>query len=372
MNLSVCYVKGKTNQVIHHEEVKRLNLNSSNVSPIPDNWFLDFINLNNLDLSNCNLSTLDKKSFEGLSKLLKLDLSLNSFIRLKQIWFDPLMSLRSLTINNCGVRYFEPSEFKWQGTLVYLSMKDNNMTFMPPLPLETSNNKFFPWEVHLQRNRIHCSCRRKEHTPETLTMETFTKVHSSCLNIKYNNKGMVGVENDTEVFSKRVKLLWNRYILAPVCKETKNIIGLETNCDMDGICTAQCNSQGQGEPSLEIFNTALAPSQGGQYVSSAFTLGADPVEIKCNMETPFVTVNTGLQEGKRVSPSNITHQSQLYDNCGQSETGPITYLLFMTLAISIISNIVLVIIIYKPCEKTCQEDEESTEADCGYIQLIQQ
>ena len=122
---------------------------------------MDFTNLNNLDLSNCNLSTLDKTSFEGLSKLLELDLSLNSFVRLKQIWFDPLVSLRSLTINNCGVRYFEPSEFKWQLTLVYLSMKDNNMTFMPPLPLETSNNKFFPWEVHLQRNRIFCSCRRK-------------------------------------------------------------------------------------------------------------------------------------------------------------------------------------------------------------------
>ena len=241
INFTVCRIEDIL--VTHHVEKRAinsgiLNLSSTSLQHIRDGWFKHFTNLNKLDLSNNSLTELTDKSFEGLTNLKQLDLSFNYFVRLKQGWIELLKSLEKLIINNCGIQYFEPAGFTWPKRLFDLSLMNNLIPLMPPLPLATKNDS--RWIVHLEGNDINCKCRRKEQTSVSVNMDTFSRIHSKCLN--------------SPMYAKRSKLLWNMYVSSSVCEQQSVL--LKTGCDITGICTVECNANGIIEPDKNIKNTS--------------------------------------------------------------------------------------------------------------------
>ena len=383
LNTSFCRVDGKSNSVISDAEVGQLNLNSSMLKSIPNNWLQRFTNLNTLDLSKNHLKFLTSQSFAGLSKLRELDLSLNKLTRLIQIWFKPLTALVKLKINHCGVRYFQPSGFEWPATLVSLSLQNNSLRFMPPLPLGTSRNKWFPWEVYLQWNDIRCNCRRKEHTKITLNFEIFTKVYSSCLSQEFTTNWQVLDSTSYNKTNHRVATLWEKYVNAPLCQGPNNSVYLETNCDIDGICTANCESKENWKPRLK-FNkgkgilTGFTPKENPQVVMSNFTLGSDLTKVNCEVKMLYFTMNAGLKESNEPSnsllpsnlvlPPNMTATAQTDQQlvlCYEQNVSAITLILIITVLMTVISNILLIFLVFTYCKKSSNEEncEEGSGSD---------
>ena len=160
----------------------------------------------------------------------QLGLSLNYFVRLKQGWFELLKSLEKLLINNCGIKFFEPAGFTWPKRLFDLSLKDNMIPVMPPLPLSTKNDS--RWSVHLEGNDINYKCRRKEHTSVSVNMNTFSRIH--------------WIYHNSPMYVQRNKLLWKIYVSSSVCEQQS--VSFKTGCDITGICTLECNANGIIEP----------------------------------------------------------------------------------------------------------------------------
>ena len=241
INLTVCRIEGIP--VTHHVEKRAinsgiLNLSSTSLQDIQDGWFKHFTNLNKLDLSNNSLTELTDKSFEGLTNITQLDLSFNYFVRLKQGLFELLKSLEKLTINNCGIKYFEPAGFGWPDRLFDLSLMNNMIPVVLPLPLATKNDS--RWIVHIEGNDFSFNCRRQEHTSVSVNMETFSRIHW-----KYHSSPM---------YAQRSKRLWKMYVSSSVCEKLSVLF--RTNCDITGICTLKCNANGIIEPDKNIKNTS--------------------------------------------------------------------------------------------------------------------
>ena len=376
LNLSFCRVNGKSNFVVSDAEVGTLKLNSLMLTNISDNWLRRFTNLNRLELSRNDLSALTSQSFGGLSKLTELDLSLNKFIRLIQIWFEPLTSLLKLKINHCGVRYFQPSGFEWPAKLVSLSLQNNSLRFMPPLPLGTSGNKWFPWEVFLQWNDIQCYCRRKEHTEKSLNIIMFKKIYSSCLSQEYTTNWNL-LDKTCLMIDRRISTLLETYVTAPLCQGPFNVVDLETTCNIDGMCSARCGSKGNPEPTLQMHKgkTTLAEftQKKNSQVVSNFTLGSDLTKVTCEMQMSYFTVNTSLQESNRQStadlpPTNMTATVQADQRlvlCYQKNVLAVNIILIIAVLMTAISNILLVFLLFVSCKKSSQEEnsEDDTESD---------
>ena len=323
INFTVCRIEDIP--VLHHIEKRAikseiLNLSSTSLQHIRDGWFKHFTNLNKLDLSNNSLTELTDKSFEGLTNIRQLDLSFNYFVRLKQGWFELLKSLEKLIINNCGIQFFEPAKFTWPDRLFDLSLMNNMIPVMPPLPLATKNDS--RWSVHLEGNDINCKCRRKEHTSVSVNMDTFYRIHSKCLN--------------SPMYVKRSKLAWKIYVSSSVCEQQS--VSFKTDCDITGVCTLECNANGIAEPdkkSLQFRNTARNDFKEG-------------LVFKCNINYPY--------KGLKFKYNNLNL---------------INFWIIMCLTISIASNVVLVCII-TPLKKRCQQKKELPKEDeCGYLMLQQ-
>ena len=112
---------------------------------------------------------LSSNSFKGLENLELLDLSFNSFTRMAESWFQNLSFLKTMKVDNCYIKYFEPKNFSWPKKLEFLSIRNNLLDIMPPMPLETVS--LDNWNVSLEGNSIDCVCRRHEHNEKTFTKQ---------------------------------------------------------------------------------------------------------------------------------------------------------------------------------------------------------
>ena len=252
INCSVCDIENMT--VMSDLEIRYIrirNLSTTLLQHIQDGCFQNFTNLSKLHLQNNRITQLTDKTFKGLTNLKQLDLSSNSFVRLKQGWFEMLNSLETLIMNNCGIQFFEPAQFAWPDRLFDLSLKNNMIPMAPPLPLKTRNES--RWSVHLEGNDINCSCRRKEHTEDSLNLDTFSKVYFKCLSQEYADSGPA----QTIYTAERTKHVWSQYISSPVCD--KFSVSFKTDCDITGICSAEYNISRSLQQETRVYQLDKKP-----------------------------------------------------------------------------------------------------------------
>ena len=380
INCSVCDIENMT--VMSDLEIRYIrirNLSTTLLQHIQDGCFQNFANLSKLDLQNNRITHLTDKTFKGLTNMKQLDLSFNHFVRLKQGWFEMLNSLETLIMNNCGIQFFEPAQFAWPDRLFDLSLMNNRIPVMPPLPLATRNDS--RWTVHLEGNDIYCKCRREEHTGDLLNLVTFSKVYSNCLSQQYANS-----EPAPTINAERTKLLWDQYISSPVCD--KFSVSFKTDCDITGICSAEYNISRSLQQETRVYQLHKKPwelIQNEMKGSSGIYLEAGSV-FKCNMNVINLSLTT--EQNKPIVNSHVTSTIKHRKNktstkdlnktseakkmnmfhSGASEL--ILCLIIICLVISITSNVILVCILI-PLKKICHQKQVFEEDECGYMVLQQ-
>ena len=104
--------------------------NNPSIQHISENSFLGLVQVNNISLSNCGITTIDKYAFVDNSALVKLDLSHNriSGTALSTELFDTLDNLQELSLksNNMGKLESESNLFAKLRSLQWLDLSNNN------------------------------------------------------------------------------------------------------------------------------------------------------------------------------------------------------------------------------------------------------
>ena len=332
----------RSNIKISKRQIHQLDLSSQNLSEIRDKLFLNFENLSILDLHSNSLSKLTNKSFEGLSSLKQMNLSFNNFVRLKQDWFQALKSLEKLDINNCWLKYFEPSEFMWPAKLFTLSLKNNLIPVMPPLPLATRNNR--EWAVHLEGNDIQCTCKRKEHTKETLNIDIFNKVHSICHGRQFGGTQQDQTPGQTGEYPKRLKSLWVKYINSSVCDGPFYNLGIK--CGVDGTCKVECDG-----PDVEETNLKIVKYKGSQRSSPLNSTSKEGRKFN-REESVNITCLKKIQYSMSIQAKDDSQNQKITKtNNGANNNSEKDISLYLALVVSIFYNVFLFYLIYKVCKR---------------------
>ena len=310
INCSVCDIENMT--VMSDLEIRYIrirNLSTTLLQHIQDGCFQNFTNLSKLDLQNNRITQLTNNTFKGLTNMKQLDLSFNHFVRLKQGWFEMLNSLEKLIINNCGIKYFEPVEFAWPDRIFHLSLKDNVIPLMPPLPLTTRNDS--KWAVHLEGNDINCSCRRKEHTDDLLNHDIFSKIYSKCL-----CQQLAGSEPlQLSLTEERAKFVWNQYISSPVCK--KYSVSFQTHCDIAGICTAECNVSHILQREVKMYQLRSISELVPKEIKGASIIYLEEGSVfQCNMNVINLNLTTEYSE---TTESHVTSTERPRENTASTK-----------------------------------------------------
>ncbi|CAG9796881.1 unnamed protein product [Diatraea saccharalis] len=95
-----------------------------------DGPFLISSTLQFLDLSNCNLSSINLQFFDNITSLTTVDLSNNPLKNLESGTFDVLTSLETLKLNDCKLTSIAENVFSALVNLKYLELAGNQLTNM--------------------------------------------------------------------------------------------------------------------------------------------------------------------------------------------------------------------------------------------------
>ena len=350
INCSVCDIENMT--VMPDLEIGYIrirNLSTTLLQHIQDGCFQNFANLSKLDLQNNRITHLTDKTFKGLTNMKQLDLSFNHFVRLKQGWFEMLNSLEKLLMNNCGIQFFEPAQFAWPDRLFDLSLMNNRIPVMPPLPLATRNDS--RWTVHLEGNDIYCKCRREEHTGDLLNLDTFSKLYSRCVSQQYADSEPVQT-----ITTKRTILLWNQYISSPVCDK----FSFKTDCDITGICSAEYNISRSLQQETRVYQLHKKPwelIQNEMKGSSGIYLEAGSV-FKCNMNVINLSLTT--EHNKTIVDSHVTSTVRPTTKNKTSDKIFKKYEPYIYLLCALLSTLILFMVVltcYFCCTRKCKKEK---------------
>ncbi|XP_063626383.1 protein artichoke-like [Cydia splendana] len=156
------------------KSLKKLNLSHNSLDNIPDGTFDLFPNIESLDLSDNLFGTLDIMFFEGIKKLLylnlannriasidssfqkfrylvTLDLSYNIIENLNAKDFAKLVNLQEIKLDSNGLHTIEKNFFKNMPSLTTISIQDNTID---SIDQEIFINATKLRNVYLSRNRI--------------------------------------------------------------------------------------------------------------------------------------------------------------------------------------------------------------------------
>ena len=380
---------GKTASILFHPQVECLYFNDSNLDSIQDNWLLNFKNLKELHLHNNNLKMLSSNSFKGLENLELLDLSFNSFTRMVESWFQNLSFLKIVKVDNCYIKYFEPKNFSWPKKLEYLSIRNNLLDIMPPMPLETVS--LDNWNVSLEGNSIDCVCRRHEHNKTTFTKKVFHRIQSSCQSRKYADKEKREIR---DVSGNRTESVWGKYLESDICEGPA--VELIANCDIDGRCKVKCQASGRPQPYVSILNKGTNEeferfNATTTVAYSYVALEGENATIKCETESFFMKqrpVSGSLLTTISMSEeATTTATTTTEENVTETETKDVmreqvnevirldkvlSYLkkisvfMYIGLSVSVLSNAVFVYIVFTLCKQS-EDQVEEEEITSGYI-----
>lgn len=98
---------------------------------IPNNLFRQYINLNNLDLSNLGLEMLRPENFTGAEKLKQLSVAGNKFSKFPLNLYDKMPNLEVLDLSNNQIEYLIPDDFRTENNLKSLNVSCNNINELP-------------------------------------------------------------------------------------------------------------------------------------------------------------------------------------------------------------------------------------------------
>ncbi|XP_078488415.1 leucine-rich repeats and immunoglobulin-like domains protein 3 [Ciona intestinalis] len=140
------------------KEIRHLNLSHNDLTTIISKQFESLTVMQTLDLSRNAIVAMEKEAFYGLRKLKKLVLSRNlisSSVEDLGGIFRGLESIETLLMNNNRIRSLSPDTFVGADKLVYLDLRNNNITSV--------QNKTFQTMKNLKRLRINsasflCDC----------------------------------------------------------------------------------------------------------------------------------------------------------------------------------------------------------------------
>ena len=334
--------------------VNILDLSYNALTDIPDYSLKNFSALEKLNLENNELESLNRYSFKGLNHLTFLDLSYNNFVVLNEEWFRPLVSLSGLEINFCKVKYFVSDTFTWPDKLLVLSLINNDISVMPPLPLETVADP--RWKIYLQGNPIHCGCRRKEHNSGTLTMHAFGHIYLGCNSrqCNKNNSREKCVDSYKDMKGRRLVNIWDNYVRSSVCEAVS--LQHTVVCSLGARCQATCMAK-----NLPLSHVGLAllwnQTKNDTSVEETFSL-ADTTKVTCSAKD-IIDSTLDLEGLDQIKFDSDTDFNTSVDSSQFKPNDNILFwLISVTLAISVISNIVFFTLAMINCGVKMSPDSE--------------
>ncbi|KAF2898818.1 hypothetical protein ILUMI_07357 [Ignelater luminosus] len=109
-----------------------LNFSSNNLQTLTKEKFLrlDLINLQRIYLSRCRISSIDDRTFKGLTNLVELDLSGNLLVSIPTETFIDCPSLMKLTLNSNPIRTLRKAAFNHLSYLNTLEIGDCEISYV--------------------------------------------------------------------------------------------------------------------------------------------------------------------------------------------------------------------------------------------------
>jgi len=118
--------------------VKNVDLSMNYIAYFTSDIF-SFDILEDLDVSNNRIQTLNTSMFEGLSSLKKLNISHNSITKINIDTFSDTKNLRTLDLSNNQITYLSTSTGKFP-LLEYLDLSQNDIQNVTQIPFESMPN----------------------------------------------------------------------------------------------------------------------------------------------------------------------------------------------------------------------------------------
>ncbi|KAF7991264.1 hypothetical protein HCN44_002826 [Aphidius gifuensis] len=195
-----------------------LSLTRNLIREIPDNMFINFKKLINIELSGNMLSTINQKTFTNIDdKLLNLDISNNRITTIGQL---NLKNLLSLNIGENLLKRITPDTFKNLIKLKYLNISNNPLQAFPPifpsslvtLDASSTNLKILPTILFINLESL-VKLILSHNNIQEINEGTFKNLNNlTILDLSYNeikkihNGGFNGINNIYEIILKDNKL----------------------------------------------------------------------------------------------------------------------------------------------------------------------
>jgi len=186
--------------------VRRLDLSYSNITLLEKGSFFSrgLAQLEELDMYDCGLRTIELGAFNGLTELTELSMQSNKISEITPGTFQNLNSLEALDLNNNKLEHWDSAVFSGLVNLTYIDLSGNNLQYLHPdtfvgLPnlqiLHLSNNPTL--HIPTDRNFIHShsltALYLKRCNISSLSAETFANV-SALERLHLNNNNMRTVD----------------------------------------------------------------------------------------------------------------------------------------------------------------------------------
>ncbi|GFT16556.1 protein toll [Trichonephila clavipes] len=134
-------------------KLKALDLADNNLMLLQDDIFAGLSSLNHIRLRANWLMTLSKDLFQSSPNLKAIDLSLNRFMEpLSENLFFGLTQLENVSITNCNLTEIFENFFSYCPNLIHLHLERNSLT---SLPKNIFRNNSLLKDIHLNFNRLN-------------------------------------------------------------------------------------------------------------------------------------------------------------------------------------------------------------------------
>ena len=125
--------------------------NNKEVKFLPSNIVDYFHKLRFYEVENCSIKTVNRKHFNGLNKLERLDLSLNEIELIDRDSFKDLNNLKSLDLSHNKIKTIDPKFFQSLETLLQLMIGNNQIEFLDgDIFVKIKNVRF----IDLEHNKL--------------------------------------------------------------------------------------------------------------------------------------------------------------------------------------------------------------------------
>lgn len=112
--------------------LKKLFLHENNLTFISSKTLSGLFNLTELNISKCEIESIEDNSFADLHNLEILNLSFNSFHSIHKNTFFGLKKLKCICLDSCGIKLIEDNSFLHLNNLLHLDLSHNYLNRITP------------------------------------------------------------------------------------------------------------------------------------------------------------------------------------------------------------------------------------------------